>query len=78
MENLVKINELKINKLMQQNERMKFLCTKKGFVFTYFEACKEVKTNLEAFEIVNSEYLELFGEKRYLSFEDFKNRQSIN
>lgn len=72
MDQLQKINENKILRLTQQLARMKLLATKKGFVQEYYKACKTSKTNNDAFESINNEYFDLFGEFRYRNFESFR------
>ena len=72
MDQLQKINEKKILKLTQQLARMKLLATKKGFVQEYYKSCKTAKTNNDAFEAINNEYFDLFGEFRYRNFESFR------
>lgn len=66
-------NAIEIAKLKQQNEKMKKLASRTGFFQMYFLECKNHNTNKEAFDFVNEEYFELFGQYRYADYSSFKN-----
>ena len=68
--------QAQIEKLQAQNELMRKLSTKKGFCQYYFDVLPDFKFCNEAFDHVNSLYLELFGENRYSDFVSF--RQAIH
>ena len=51
---------------------MKKLSTREGFFKSFFDSLKSFKTEELAFENVNNSYLELFGQKRYNSYSDYK------
>jgi hypothetical protein len=65
------IENLEIKNLLQENEIMKKLSTRKGFFSYYFETLKNCTSNEMAFDKVNELYFNLFGEKRYNSYSDF-------
>lgn len=65
-------NQIEIEKLKVQNEKMKKLATRDGFFKEYFLKCKSCKTNKEAFDIINEEYYNLFGQYRYSDHDSFK------
>lgn len=71
MKKIETANQIEIEKLKLQNEKMKKLSTREGFFKSYFESLKDFKTKELAFEKVNSLYYELFGIKRYDNFLDF-------
>ena len=62
---------LEIKNLLQENEIMKKLSTRKGFFNYYFETSKNCISNEMAFDKVNELYFNLFGEKRYNNYMDF-------
>lgn len=64
--------QIEIEKLTIQNERMRKLATRQGFFIEYFLECKKQKTNKEAFEVINQEYHNLFGQYRYSDHDSFK------
>lgn len=64
--------QIEIEKLKKQNELMRQLSTVEGFSFYYYTNCKNHSTNKEAFNFVNDQYYELFGEYRYSDFHSFK------
>lgn len=66
-------NRIEIEKLTAQNERMKQMATRQGFFDQYFLECKNRKTNKDAFDAINEEYFELFGQYRYADYSSFKN-----
>lgn len=66
-------NQIEIKKLRVQNEKMKKLATREGFFAAYFLECKNQKTNKEAFDSINDQYHELFGQYRYADYSSFKN-----
>jgi hypothetical protein len=76
MEQLQIANQIEIEKLRLQNERMKILATRNGFFNTYFKMCKDFNSNKEAFDALNEEYHLLFNEYRYSDHESF--RSSVN
>lgn len=65
-------NQIEIEKLKVQNEKMKKLATREGFFKEYFLECKNHKTNAAAFESINDQYHELFGQYRYADHDSFK------
>ena len=65
-------NQIEIEKLKVQNEKMKKLATRDGFFAAYFLECKNQKTNKEAFEKINDQYKDLFGQYRYADHDSFK------
>ena len=65
-------NQIEIEKLRIQTEKMKKLATREGFFKEYFLECKNQKTNKEAFDKINEEYYNLFGQYRYADHDSFK------
>lgn len=65
-------NQIEIEKLRIQNEKMKKLATREGFFKEYFLECKNQKNNKEAFDKINEEYYNLFGQYRYADYHTFK------
>lgn len=65
-------NQIEIERLKVQNEKMKKLATREGFFREYFLECKNHRTNKEAFEKINEEYHNLFGQLRYSDHDSFK------
>jgi len=65
-------NQVELEKLQIKVERMRQLVPVNGFFKAYFELLKSVDSNIEAFELLNNEYYELFGIYRYNSYETFK------
>lgn len=65
-----------IEKLVKQNQVMKELATRIGFYNYYFKTCKTAAPNLEAFNLTNDLYFELFKEYRYTDYNSF--RRSVN
>lgn len=61
-----------IEKLRADNELMKKLSSPSGFFEFYFEQLKVAKTNVEAFELANNQYFELFGSFKYVSETAFR------
>lgn len=61
-----------IEKLRADNELMKKLSSTSGFFDFYFEKLKVSKTNVEAFELANNKYYELFGAFKYVSETAFR------
>lgn len=72
MSPLENANAIEIAKLKLQNEKMKKLATRSGFFSEYFQECKNHNTNKEAFDFVNEEYFNLFGQYRYSDHDSFK------
>jgi hypothetical protein len=62
----------KVHETMQQTELMKQLNTPVGFCQAYFNVLSVARTNEEAFNAVNDQYLEYFGEEKYSSFDSFR------
>lgn len=71
-------NQIEIEKLKLQNEKMKKLSTREGFFKSFFESLKSFKTEELAFENVNNLYYELFGQKRYNNYSDYKKAVSYH
>ena len=71
-------DEVAMQQLQKQNDRMKQLVPIDGFIKAYFELLKTVSSNIEAFEILNNEYFMLFGVYRYNSYESFKTVKNRN
>lgn len=65
-------NQIEIEKLKSQNEKMKKLANREDFFKQYFLECKNYKTNKDAFDAVNEEYYNYFGQYRYSDFHTFK------
>ena len=61
-----------IEKLEKQNALMLQFSTTSGFYEMYFNELKTAKSNVEAFNIVNERYFELFNKYRYADWNSFK------
>ena len=68
----------KIEQLKNENLIMKRLSTTTGFYKEYFESLKNHTSKENAFNFVNSTYEKYFQTKKYNSFEEFKNKISLN
>lgn len=67
------IREAEMLELQKKIERMQLLVPLSGFTKAYFFELKTAKTYTEAFEKVNDEYYELFGQYRFSSWNSFRN-----
>ena len=61
------------SELETENQLIKKLATNVGFYNYFFEMLKTSKTNLEAFNRVNDQYFEFFGEYKYSCYRSFSN-----
>lgn len=62
-----------IEKLQKENDRMRQIGNTPGFYKAYFSLLKDCKTDVEAFNLLNDEYFELFGMYRYSDWDAFRN-----
>jgi hypothetical protein len=46
--------------------------TPEGFLHKYFQNCRKCKTNLEAYELTETEYATKFGVNKYSSYDSFR------
>lgn len=48
--------------------------TRDGFFQYYFKILPDARTQVEAFNEVNEEYLDIFGEYKYETYQSFRNQ----
>ena len=60
-----------IKKVQAENELLKKLATKTGFIRLYYEKLPKFKYNYLCFEHINSLHLEKFGEEKYSCWNSF-------
>jgi DNA-binding GntR family transcriptional regulator len=65
--------EAELQQMQQKVDRMRELVSLNGFSKAYFALLKNSKTDVEAFNTLNEEYHELFGQYRYSSWDAFRN-----
>ncbi|WP_405329505.1 hypothetical protein [Leeuwenhoekiella sp. LLG6367-2.1] len=59
--------------LRSQYELARTIGTREGFFQRYFKLLPTSRTQVEAFNQVNEEYLEIFGETKYQEYNSFRN-----
>ncbi|MCO6149075.1 hypothetical protein [Flavobacterium sp. NRK1] len=64
--------EKKVGELQRQNEIMRQLGTLDGFFTAVFNMVKHSRTNEEAFNAVNDQYFEIWGQYRFSDFESYR------
>lgn len=69
--------KLRNEQLEQENELMRRIYTRGGFYEYYFEMLRTEPTRKEAFEKVNEQFFELFGEYRYADYNSFRHQLKI-
>jgi hypothetical protein len=64
----------KVSELQQQTEIMRQLGTMDGFFQAFYNLLKNnaSRTHPEAFNLVNDQYFEIWGEYRYSDYESFR------
>lgn len=60
------------DRMRVQNERMRQLGRREGFIKIWFTMLEDAKTYEEAFNILNEEYFEYFGEYKYTDYNSFR------
>jgi hypothetical protein len=73
---LEKAHQIEIEKLIQENKKMKLLSTTEGFFKEYYSNCQKFETNKQAFDHTNEVYFDLFGQYRFADYISFKNMVS--
>ena len=62
--------------LLAENQLLKKIGTRTGFIQYYFSQLPKFNTQKETFESINEKYFELYGENRYESYESFRKQLS--
>ena len=62
----------RIEKLQDRQQRIKLLGSKNGFLEAFFRKLPNAETRNEAFNDLNEEYYEIFGEYRFTSYDSFR------
>ena len=62
--------------LLAENQLLKKMGTRTGFIQYYFSQLPKYNTQKETFEAINEEYFELYGEYRFESYNSFRNSLS--
>ena len=68
----------RLDKLQFENDLLRKLATKRGFINVYYSNLKNFDTNTECFDFVNDLHKKHFGEHKYMNYNSFrvlKNRE---
>jgi len=57
---------------MDNIEKIRQLSTVRGFVQAYFAKLKDATTQPEAYEMVETEHLEIFNRRKYSNYDSFR------
>ncbi len=63
--------QAQIAEVTAQYQLARTIGTREGFFQRYFKLLPDARTKFEAFEQVNREYEEIFGEEKYSDFQSF-------
>ena len=63
----------RIDKLQEENNMLRKLATKRGFIQLYYSYLKAFNTNTECFDFLNEKHKKEFGEVKFMSYNSFRN-----
>lgn len=61
--------------MVELTARLMQMMQKKGFISLFWEEVKHSKTQKEAYECLETEYMSAFGKRRYANFNSFCRRR---
>lgn len=62
----------RIERLQERQQRIKLLGSKNGFLEAFYRKLSTANTRNDAFNAVNEEYFEIFGEYRFTNYNSFR------
>jgi hypothetical protein len=59
-------------------QKIKRFSTTSGFIAEYFANLKVTKTQMDAYEMTEKEFLRIFGRRKYKNFDSFRQLKNRN
>ena len=62
----------RIDKLQEENNMLRKLATKRGFIQLYYSYLKDFNTNTECFDFLNEKHKKEFGKYKFSGYDSFR------